>query len=184
MEERQLAEGCLRGDNAARRELYCRYAARLLGIAIRYLGDRAAAEDLLHDAFLKIYASLGKFTWRGNGSLRGWMERVTVNLALDRLRRSSRLRTVEAGDRLAELADEEPPGCDEVQAVPREVLLRMIAELPDGYRTVFNLFCVEELSHREIARQLGINEHSSASQLSRAKAILAKKIKAYVKSRA
>ena len=184
MEERRIVEGCLREDFAARRELYCRFSGRLMTIALRYLGERTAAEDLLHDCFLKIYGSLDKFVWQGEGSLRNWLDRVMVNMALDRLRQKSRQRLLSLDDAPSDRFVAEPaPDREEVEAIPQEVLLQMVAALPEGYRTVFNLYCVEELSHREIAVRLGINEHSSASQLSRARAILAKKIKAYVEEK-
>ena len=77
MEEQILAEGCRKGDNAARRELYDRYAGRLLAVCLRYSGDRSTAEDLMHDAFLKIYGAFDRFSYRGPGSLRAWMERIT-----------------------------------------------------------------------------------------------------------
>lgn len=89
--EQILAEGCGRGDNAARRELYDRYAGLLLGVCLRYTGERASAEDVLHDAFLKIFGSIARFCYRGEGSLRAWMERIAVNTALERLRRERRL---------------------------------------------------------------------------------------------
>lgn len=184
MEERRIVEGVCRGDDDARYELYRLHAGRMLGIARRYLGDRAAAEDLLHDCFLKVFASMGKFTWRGEGSLRVWLDRVMVNMALDELRRNGRSRCVPLDDRLPEPAAEPDADPDEVRRIPRGKLMELVAGLPDGYRTVFNLYCVEGLSHREIAGQLGINEHSSASQLSRAKAMLAKKIKEYVGTKA
>lgn len=182
MEEQILAEGCRNGDNTARRELYDRYAGRLLAICIRYVGDRATAEDLVHDAFLKIFGAFDRFTFRGPGSLRAWIERITVNVALEWLRGRNRLGTVELdeGRAAGEVADE--PAADEVARVPREVLLRFVAELPDGYRTVFNLYCMEGMPHREIARLLGINEKSSSSQLFRARTLLARRVREYLKS--
>ena len=167
--EQILAEGCGRGDNAARRELYDRYAALLLGLCQRYVGDRATAEDVLHDAFLKIFGAIGRFRYRGEGSLRAWMERIAVNTALEHLRRESRALPAAA-----------EPSDDEVARIPREVLLRLVGELPDGYRTVFNLFCIEGYPHREIAAMLGINEKSSSSQLARARALLARKLRAWL----
>ena len=183
MEEQILAEGCRKGDNAARRELYDRYAARLLAICVRYVGDRATAEDLMHDAFLKIYGAFDRFTFRGAGSLRAWIERITVNVALEWLRNRNRIGMVELdeGRAAASLADSEPDPA-QVARVPREVLMRFVAELPDGYRAVFNLYCIEGLPHREIARLLGINEKSSSSQLFRARSLLARKIKAYLET--
>ena len=181
MEEQILAEGCRKGDSAARKELYDRFAGRLLAICVRYVGDRATAEDLMHDAFLRIYGAFDRFSFRGAGSLRAWIERITVHVALEWLRNRNRLGTVELDENRAagEIAEPEPA---EVARVPREVLLRFVAELPDGYRTVFNLYCIEERSHREIADLLGINEKSSSSQLFRARTLLARRIKAYLET--
>lgn len=131
MEERTLAEGCRNGDGAAQRELYDRYAGRLLALCLRYAGDRATAEDLLHDAFLKIYGAFSKFEYRGAGSLRAWMERVTVNVALEWLRTRNRLGCVELDEgRAAALPDE--PSAEEASRVPRDVLMRFVSELPTG----------------------------------------------------
>lgn len=180
MEEQILADGCRKGDDTARRELYDRFAGRLMSICLRYAGDRAQAEDLLHDAFLKIYGAFDKFSYRGVGSLRAWIERVTVNVALEWLRSRNRLGTV-ALDESRPLPDDEPAAND-VAAVPQEVLMRMVGELPDGYRAVFNLYCIEGFSHRDIAQMLGINEKSSSSQLFRARAILARNVRDYLKT--
>ena len=179
MEERILAERCKAGDNEARRELYTRYGGRLLSICLRYAGDRAVAEDLLHDAFLKIFGAFDRFAWRGEGSLRAWMARITVNVALEALRRKHRLHYPVTVEHLPEQYEE--PTSAEMARVPYEVLRQMIAELPDGYRTIFNLFCIEELPHREIAERLGISEKTSSSQLFRAKALLARRIREYLK---
>lgn len=181
MEEQILADGCRNGDNTARKVLYDRYAGRLLAICMRYVGDRATAEDLLHDAFLKIYGAFDRFTFRGPGSLRAWIERITVNVALEWLRSRNRLGTVELDEGRTAGQVTEEPAAEEVARVPHEVLMRFVAELPDGYRTVFNLYCLEELPHREIARMLGINEKSSSSQLFRARTLLARRIGEYLK---
>lgn len=183
MEEQILAEGCSAGSDVARKELYDRYAGRLLAICMRYAGDRTTAEDLMHDAFVKIFGAFDRFTYRGPGSLRAWIERVTVNVALEWLRRRSRFDSVSLDEGRAAAGVVEPePVPEEVARVPREVLMRMVGELPDGYRAVFNLYCIEEYSHREIAQLLGINEKSSSSQLSRARGILARKVREYLKT--
>ena len=158
MEEQILAEGCRKGDDMARKELYDRYAGRLLSICMRYAGDRATAEDL-----------------------RAWIERITVNVALEWIRSRSKLGsvTLDEGKAAAEVAE---PDVAEMARVPREVLMRFIGELPEGYRAVFNLYCIEEYSHRDIARMLGINEKSSSSQLFRARAMLARRIRAYLET--
>lgn len=181
MEEKELAEQCRRGDNRARRELYERYAGRMLALCLRYSGNREVAEDLLHDGFLKLFSSFDKFTWRGEGSLRAWMERVMVNTALQYLRQNDVLNQSTALDDLPfEAYDEpEPEACE---TIPQQVLMQFISGLPAGYRTVFNLYVMEGKSHKEIAAQLGINERSSASQLARAKASLAEQVRAWMKA--
>lgn len=181
MEERILADGCRAGDDTARKELYERFAGRLMSVCLRYAGDRATAEDLLHDAFVKIYGAFDRFAFRGPGSLRAWMERITVNVALEWLRTRNRLGCVPLDE--GRVADRIPePDAAQTARVPREVLLRFVSELPDGYRAVFNLYCIEEYSHREIARLLGINEKSSSSQLFRARALLSRRIREYIET--
>lgn len=178
MEEQELAEGCKRGENIARKELYEQYAGRMFGICLRYVSDRELAQDLLHDGFLKIFSSFDKFVWRGDGSLRAWMERVMVNTVLQYLRKNDIMDTASALDNAPE-AYEEPDGAS-IEVIPRQVLMRFIGELATGYRTVFNLYVFEEKSHKEIAELLNINEKSSASQLTRAKAILAAKVREWL----
>lgn len=164
-----------RGDRGAQKELYDLHSAILMAIAVRYLGDRAQAEDLLHDTFIKIFASINKFKYRGEGSLKAWMSRIMVNAALERIKSRDKERFVSLD--LVPLEAEEPPS---VEQVPQGVLLEFITELPAGYRTVFNLFCIDGYSHRQIAEELGINEKSSSSQLLRAKRLLMTKIKKYI----
>ena len=173
MEEQELAEHCKRGDRAAYKELYERYAGRLLNVCLRYTGNRDVAEDLLHDGFLKLFGSFDKFTWRGEGSLRAWMERVMVNIVLQYLRHNQAIGHPIPLDDAPEAYD--TPEASDIEAIPPEVLMELIRQLPAGYRTVLNLYVFEEKSHKEIASLLGINEKSSASQLARAKASLALK---------
>ncbi len=180
MEEQQLVELCRQGNNRARKELYEQFASRMLNICLRYSGDRDTAQDLLHDGFLKIYHSFDKFTWRGEGSLRAWMERVMVNIALQFLRKNDVMNQSSALEDSPEIAEE--PNPEDIELIPQAVLMQFIEELPSGYRTVFNLYTFEEKSHKEIAEFLNINEKSSASQLFRAKSTLAKRIKEWLKT--
>ena len=164
MEEQVLAERCRQGDNLARKELYEQYAGRMLGVCLRYAGDRETAQDLMHDG------------------LRAWMERVMVNTVLQYLRKNDVMSQSAALDDVPETYEE--PDASAVDTIPQKVLMQFISELPAGYRTVFNLFVFEDKSHKEIARLLGINEKSSASQLVRAKAALAAKVKEWMKRNA
>lgn len=178
MEEQELAERCRQGDNLARKELYERYAGRMFGICLRYAGNREVAQDLLHDGFLQLFGSFDKFAYRGEGSLQAWMERVMVNTALQYLRRHDVMEGAAALDAVPEVY--EAPDNSAVEAIPKQVLMGFVGELAAGYRTVFNLYVMEGKSHKEIATLLGINERSSASQLARAKSVLAAKVRTWM----
>lgn len=180
MDEQDLARRCARGDNAARRELYETYGSRLLALCRRYARDAAEAEDLMQDVFVKIFRVIGRFRWTRPGSLYSWMARVALNLAFDSAKKRRRLaRELVNVEALAETVEDDP-GYEETMSVPAEVLQGMIAALPEGYRTVFTLYCIEELSHKEIAALLGIKEKSCSANLARARAALATAIRAYL----
>lgn len=179
MEEQELAERCRQGEMPARKELYERYAGRMLALCLRYVPDRETARDLLHDGFLQIFSVFPSFRWRGEGSLRAWMERVVVNVVLQSLRRNDVLRHSAPLDELPQASYERPDEAD-VERIPTDVLTGMVGELPDGQRTVFNLYVMEGKSHKEIAEMLGINEKSSSSQLARAKTLLAAKVRGWL----
>ena len=163
------------GDVRGQRELYDRYAGYLTAVARRYLGNEDKVKDVLQDAFVNVFKRIDGFRYRGEGSLRAWLTRIVVNGSLRALRDNKRLLPV---DGLPDTPEEEPA----VDDIPLDVLQDMIERLPDGYRTVFNLFVFEQKPHREIAAMLGIKENSSASQLLRAKACLAREIKEYRKN--
>ena len=179
MEEQELAIRCARGDNAARKELYERYGARILALCRRYVSDPADAEDLKQDAFVKIFRVINRFRWTRPGSLYAWMSRVTINMAFDSNEKRRRLarQLVDVDELEGDIPDESLQ--EEAASVPPEVLSAMIAALPEGYRTVFKLFCIDGLSHKDIASLLGIKEKSSSASLSRARALLSEAIREY-----
>ena len=180
MTEQELAFRCAKGENAARKELYETYGPRVLSLCRRYARDASEAEDLLQDAYVKIFRIIGRFRWTRPGSLYSWMARVALNLAFDSAKRRRRLaQELMAADSLVEEIPEEPD-YEQAQAVPLETLLSMIEALPEGYRTIFRLYCIDELSHQEIAALLGIKEKSSSAGLARARAILARSIRQYL----
>lgn len=174
--ERELLNALHKQSRGAGRRLYDRYADYVMAICVRYLSDRDAAGDALQDTFVSILTAVERFDYRGEGSLKAWIGRIAANEALQHLRRQQPLLFT---DELPETTDE-PPEPD-VGRVPLERLLQMICELPPGYRAVFNLYVMEQQSHREIARQLHISESTSASQLLRAKRLLARQIEEYIK---
>ncbi len=182
MKERELYDGCLAGDRTAQKELYENTAPSMLGVCLRYLGNRADAEDVMQDAYIRIFSSLNKFHYRGDGSLSAWMSRIMVNFSIDFLRKKNRLQAglpvVEGA--LPEVGEEPEPSS--VRSIPAEVLMDMVASLPDGYRTVFNLVAVERMRHREVAGMLGISVGTSTSRYQRARHMLARMIESYEKS--
>lgn len=176
MSELELLKRIRSGEASGMRLLYDRYIGYLTAVCSRYVVDSAAVKDILQDAFVKVFSKLDGFEYRGEGSLKAWMSRIVVNDSLKSLRGAGRLKYVD------ELPDTEGEGeIEGMPDVPVRELADMIKSLPDGYRTVFNLFVFEKKSHREIAGLLGIKEDSSASQFFRARAMLAKKIKDYWK---
>lgn len=179
MENRQLIAACKKQDRDAQRELYERYASRMMGVCMKYCKDYDAAQDMLHEGFIKVFTQIKKYS--GKGSFEGWMHRVFVNTILESFRREkNRFMT------LAELNEEQVEWKDEnlekllTNTISEETLLRMIQELPQGYRTVFNLYVFEEMSHRQIGKKLGIKEAASRSQYSRARTLLRNKIEEYI----
>lgn len=179
MDEQALAKACLSGDRLAQDELYNRYAARLYTLCKRYSGNAQEAQDLLHDTFIKAFNSMRYFTPRGEGSLYGWLCRIAINLSINHVRRH-RWRFImldsAPGDYTEELTEE-----DAVR-VPEDKLLEMISGLPDSRRAVFNLYCIEGYSHKEIGEMLGISEKGSSGILYKARMQLVEAIKRYLKN--
>ena len=172
--EQQLLEAVKAGDRQAMRRLYERYKGYAMSIGLRYIPNDADAEDVVQDSFVKILTSIQRFSYQGEGSLKSWIGRIIANKAIDFLRMHERVSFTSA---ITDLPDEEP----DLECIPPDVLTNMIAQLPAGCRMVLNLYVFEHCSHKEIAQRLGIKEKSSASQLTRAKMILTKMTKEYIK---
>ena len=125
MTEEELASKCKLADNQARKELYELYGGSLMAICLRYIGDREAAEDVLHDGFVRIFQSIGQFTYQGVGSLKAWLSRVMVNEALGYLRKRNQLAQQEVlMEQLPDTGEED----DGVGDIPQAELMKMIAE--------------------------------------------------------
>lgn len=174
--EELLIEGCRKGYDSAREELYKTYSKQLLALCYRYTGDLNSAHDVLHDAFIKIFT---KFSFRGESSLATWLSKIVITQAIDYLRQEKRVtRFIINEEELPDIPDITETSSEQ-NAISEELLLKFIAELPDGCRMVFNLYVFENKSHKEIAELLKIKEHSSTSQLHYAKFLLAKRINEY-----
>lgn len=176
--EKKIVERARNGDRSAMKQIYDCYANYLTATCSRYLPDKGELRDVLQDSFVNIFSSLDKFTYRGEGSLKAWMRQISVNEALKKIRKRKSRNTLEYKWDLPDLENEEEP---DVGDIPARVIQEMIQELPEGYRTVLNLYAFEEKSHKEISELLGITESTSASQLHRARNFLAKRINDYKK---
>lgn len=173
METEELVRRCKDGDRSAFALLYQTYSGRLFRICADIVKDKDTAQDLLHDAFIIIFSSIGSL--RSPARLEAWMSRVMVNLAVKYINGRKNMPVAGAVADVPVEAEEGQGGCD----IPFDELMRMIDMLPDGYRKVFRLSVLEGLSHYEIARMLGIRPRTSSSQLLRARASLQKMITAY-----
>jgi RNA polymerase sigma factor (sigma-70 family) len=171
MDEFTLANKCIEGDQRAQQKLFEMYAPKMMGVCLRYMKDHAQAEDVLQDGFVKVFTKLDKYS--GEGSLEGWVRRIMVNTALDHLRKSTKFQTNVSMDDIEYKMESDS---DALGLLLEEDLLKLIQEMPDGYKTVFNMFAIEGYSHKEIGEQLGVSENTSKSQYSRAKAYLRTKI--------
>jgi RNA polymerase sigma-70 factor (ECF subfamily) len=168
--EAELVRDCQKGDRRAQRAVYELFAGRIFSLCRRYLPDPMDAEDVLVMSFVKVFDRIGQF--RSEGSFEGWIRRIAVNESLTWLRRNKSM-FVETD---LEAADREPDFSKFSDHLEAEDLMNMVSELPPGYRMVFNLYAIDGYSHDEIARQLGISENTSKSQLSRARALLQKRL--------
>ena len=171
---RQLVERICQKDQRAMSQLYQMYVGELSSVCYRYVPNEDDARDVLQNSFVKIFTSLPSFEYRSEPQFRGWMIRVLVNEALQLLRERKKLQFTELREADVQHAADEEPNPERITA---DQLHQLISELPDGYRTVVNLYVFEDYSHRQIAELLGITESTSASQLYYAKRLLAKKIK-------
>lgn len=157
--------------------LYDIYSGYLTAVCSRYIPNNQDLKDVLQESFIKIFTKIETFTFKGEGSLRGWCSRIVVNESLMFLRNVKKEGFITNMERLPETeTDNEELGSEKV---PQAALQEMIRNLPAGYRAVLNLYVFEDKSHREIAQLLDIKEDTSASQLHRAKKVLAKMIKEY-----
>ncbi|TGE18027.1 RNA polymerase sigma factor [Hymenobacter elongatus] len=172
MTDADLIAACRQGNGRAQKLLYERFAGMMLGVCIRYLRRREDAEEAMLGGFAKVFRALDQY--RHEGSFEGWIRRIMVNEALGQLRRKEPLHLA-IDDSHTDLAV--TPADAESQLNTAD-LLALLADLPAGYRTVFNLYALEGFSHPEIAELLGISEGTSKSQLSKARAMLQRRLAA------
>lgn len=170
-QEAQLVKALQKADPKAQWQVYEKYSSRMLGVCMRYVGDRMSAEDVLVEGFMRVFDRIDQF--KSEGSLEGWIRRVMVNEALGYLRQRKRLLDDVDLDEAHGVPDSSPMD----HSLETQELMNIIEGLPTGYRTVFNLYAIEGYSHAEIADLLSISESTSKSQLHRARALLQQLVK-------
>lgn len=169
--EAELIQRCLGNDVLAQNELYRRFAGRMIGVCMRYAKNRDDASDILQDAFVKVYLNLKSF--KAEGSFEGWIKRIMINTALKHYRKNLKF----SNDVDIEQAYDVSFNSHTVERLSANELMGLVQKLPDGYRTIFNLYAIEGFQHNEISEMLGISEGTSKSQLARARGFLIKLIK-------
>lgn len=165
-----MINACKKQNAKAQRMLYDKYSSLMLGLCRRYIKGELEAEDVMIKGFMKVFSKIESF--EGKGSFEGWMKRIMINEALGYIRKNKAMYL----ETDIEAADKEPDFNKLSSLMETRDLLKMIDELPSGYRTIFNLYAIEGYSHKEIGNLLGINENTSKSQLSRARMHLQKKL--------
>lgn len=165
----QIIKGCIKQNRQSQAELYNLYHKVLFVLSLKYCQNDSEAEDNLHDAFIEIFTNIKNF--KGLGSFEGWIKRITINKAISRYRNTSYLTAIKENDFPQEVFVND----NEID-FSVDYILTLVQELPNQYRIVFNLYQLDEYSHKEIAEMLSISESTSKSNLHRAKIILKEKI--------
>jgi RNA polymerase sigma factor (sigma-70 family) len=167
MTEEAILQGCLHNQPVAQRELYNRFSPKMLAVCYRFAHNREDAEDMLQEAFIKVFSQI--HTFQNKGAFEGWIRRIIVHTCINHLKKNKRFN--ESVDIInasgIQVREESIPSI--VQA---KQIVECIRLLPIGYRTVLNLYAIEGYSHKEIAEMLDIEESTSRSQYTRAKQML------------
>jgi RNA polymerase sigma-70 factor (ECF subfamily) len=167
-----IIKACQKGERASQKQLYTLFASRLYGVCLRYSDNEEDAKDLLQESFIKIFKNLKQY--QHNGSFEGWMRKIVVNTALERFRKTRRSLAIESEDYMNTLQLDYEHVLEELGY---KDLMRMVQELSDQYRVVFNLYVIEGYTHKEIGQKLNIGEGTSKSNLSRARELLKDKVR-------
>ncbi len=166
-----MLKGCLKGESKAQEMLYNMYSAKMMAVCRRYVRTDFEAEDVFHDAFLKVFTNLAQY--KGEVPLEAWIRRIVVNTSITHYHKFKKER--EQVD--IEVAYDEAPQTNElVENLDAEEIIQVVKTLPDGYRQVFNMYVIEGYNHQEIGNILGIAEGTSKSQLHKARELLKMKL--------
>lgn len=167
MTDDELIDLCLEGNQRAQQTLFDKFSRKMMSVCVRYVPDREQAEDVLQDGFVKIFSNLHAF--KREGSFEGWIRRTMVNTALDHLRKKKVMKIDTDISEAEFLAGRDETSVSKMRV---EEMMKLIMELPTGYRTVFNMYAIEGYSHQEIADELGVTESTSKTQFRKARTYL------------
>jgi RNA polymerase sigma factor (sigma-70 family) len=159
-----IINGCQKEDAAMQRALFRQYAPLMMTVCRRYARHQAEAEDMLQEAFIKVFRNIDRYD-PAKGAFNPWIRRIVVNTAIQYWRKERRNIWVQPDADLPDIPEDEAP----FHLLSEEEILQLIAQLPEGFRMVFNLYALDGYSHAEVAQALGITESSSRSQLTRAR---------------
>lgn len=165
--DEELIKGCMRQDPLCQSQLYQKYSRRLMTVCLRYAHTNFEAEDVFHEAFIKVFANLHKY--EGKGSFEGWMRHIFVNTAITAFHKN---RKHQASAELTQVPEATSNEVDALSSLTADEIMALVQRLPPGYRIVFNMYVVDGFSHKEIGEMLNISEGTSKSQLARAKQFL------------
>ena len=174
IEASEIILGCINRNSKCQKKLYDTYASLLYAICLRYLKNTDDAKDALQDGFIKIYQKIDEY--KNEGSFEGWIKRVIVNTCLQEIRNRKKIVFTEKDELKEDVNITDEIEENYFEGITPGQLFEIIKELPDGYRTIFNLFVLDGFNHKEISEQLSITEGTSKSQLARAKKHLRDKI--------
>lgn len=166
--EQSLIEACLANERWAQKQLYESHYPKMMGICMRYAKDNNEAKDIANEGFIKVFRYLHKY--KVGTSLESWIRRIIVNTCIDQYRKSVRHRTED----IEHIKYHKSCSPDPISNFSAQEIMAVIQQLPTSYRTVFNLFAIEGYSHKEVAKQLGITESTSRSNLVKARSKLKK----------
>lgn len=167
MTEEAILQGCLKNQPAAQQELYSKYSPKMLAVCYRFARNREDAEDMLQESFIRVFTQIHQF--QSKGSFEGWIRRIIVHTCINHLKKHKKFNDSVDISQAHTLQVREDSVPSIIQAKQVVECIRM---LPIGYRTVLNLFAIDGYTHREIAQMLDIEESTSRSQYTRAKAML------------
>jgi len=186
--EKQLYKGCLNRSREAQEQIFHTFLPLMHGICLRYTKSASDADDMVQEGFIKFFSKIDSFSWKGKGSIRAWLQRIMVNVAIDHYNRNKKNPHVSISDMERELPSDEDYGFEfdptddtpieygAVQGITKKMLLETLSELPEDFRVVFNLFAIDGLKHKEIAELLDIETNTSITRFFRARAKLQKKL--------